>query len=971
MKRTIPLLFALVLFVGKTNAQLLTWTPDFSKDNDNITITMDASKGNQGLLNYTTPADVYVHIGLITSASTSASDWKYAKFTWATTPVAAQATYIGNSKWTYTINNPRTFFNAPAGVPAGETIQKIAILFRNGAGTVVQRNADASDMFIPVYDNTVATRFTVPQFQPTNIRIPEPISKQVGDNIQLTAIANISSTMKLFLNGTEIQTATGVTTISANPVLTTGGNQTIRVDATVGATTKSESFSFFVSTPVNVAPLPAGVRDGINYEAGNTSVVLVLYAPNKTRVSVIGEFPGSNWAEQNSYVMNKTPDGNYWWLRVTGLTAGTEYAFQYLVDGSLKVGDPYAEKILDPNNDNFISSAVYPSLKAYPTGLTTGIVSVLQTNAPGYAWTVNNFARPDKRNLIIYEMLLRDFIEAHDWKTLRDTLNYFQTMGVNAIQLMPVNEFDGNESWGYNPSYFLAPDKYYGPKNRMKEFIDSCHRRGIAVIMDIALNHTTGDNPLAKLYWNSSTNQPAANNPWLNVSATHPYNVFNDFNHESLATRYFTSRVVEHWLQEYKIDGFRFDLSKGFTQNAQCGGSTSNEACISQYHADRVAIWKRYYDTCQLKAAGSYVILEHFAADQEEIELSDYGMMLWGNDTYSFSEASMGWVNTANFDRYLYSSRGWNKPHLVSYMESHDEERMMYRNLNFGNTANSAHNVRDLPVALRRVELCAGFFLAAPGPKMIWQFGEQGYDFSINRCTDGTINNNCRLSNKPIRWDYLTVTGRKRLYDIFSSMNKLRAHPWYKDVFTANNITINRSLNGGAFKTLTLRSATDSSMLCVIGNFDVTAQTSSFTFPSAGTWYDYLGGGTLTSTGAAQSFNLQPGELHVFVNRNLTNAVVTSDTTVTPAGSRFAAQINPNPGMSSSQLEIEVPQTGLVRAEIADISGRKLGTILSQSFTKGKHRIAIGEKISMLPSGIYIVSIRTGTKTIQLKLAIQ
>lgn len=274
---------------------------------------------NQGLLNYATPSDVYVHIGLITSASTSASDWKYAKFTWATTPTAAQATYMGNNKWSYTINNPRTFFNSPTGVPAGETILKIAILFRNGAGTVVQRNTDASDMFIPVYDNTIATRFTVPVFQPTNTD-PEPFTKQVGDNIQLTAIANKSATMKLFLNGTEIQTASGVTTISANPVLTTGSNQTIRVDAIDGATTKSESFSFFVSTPVNVAPLPAGVRDGINYETGNTSAVLVLYAPNKSRISVIGEFPAATLTEQSNYVMNKTPDGNYWWLRITGLT---------------------------------------------------------------------------------------------------------------------------------------------------------------------------------------------------------------------------------------------------------------------------------------------------------------------------------------------------------------------------------------------------------------------------------------------------------------------------------------------------------------------------------------------------------------------------------------------------------------------------------------------------------------------------
>lgn len=970
MKRILTLLCAIVCAAVSATAQLLTWTPDFPKDNDNITITMDASKGNQGLFNYGSTADVYVHIGLITSASTGPTDWKYAKFTWATTPAAAQASYLGNNKWSYTISNPRTFFNAPTGVPAGETILKIAILFRNGAGTAVQRNTDASDMFIPVYDNTIATRFTVPLFQPTSTRIPEPISKQVGDNIQLTAIANISSTMKLFLNGTEIQSAAGVTTVSANPTLTTGGNQTIRVDAIDGSVTKSESFQFFVSTPVTVAPLPPGVRDGINYEAGNTSVVLVLYAPNKTRVSLIGEFPGSNWTEQSSYVMNKTPDGNYWWLRVSGLTPGTEYAFQYLVDGTIKTGDPYSEKILDPNNDGFINSATYPSLKAYPTGLTTGIVSVLQTNAPVYNWTVTNFARPDKRSLVIYEALLRDFVEAHDWKTIRDSLNYFQTMGVNAIQLMPLNEFEGNESWGYNPDYFLAPDKYYGPKNRLKEFIDSCHRRGIAVIMDIALNHTTGENPLAKLYWNSGSNQPAANNPWLNVTATHPYNVFNDFNHESLATRYFSSRVMEHWLQEYKIDGFRFDLSKGFTQNAQCGGSASNEACIYQYHADRVAIWKKYYDTCQLKSPGSYVILEHFAQDNEEIELSDYGMMLWGNDTYNFDEASMGWANTSNFDRYLYSSRGWNKPHLVSYMESHDEERMMYKNLNFGNSSNSTHNVRDLATALKRVELCAGFFLSAPGPKMIWQFGELGYDFSINRCTDGTINNNCRLSNKPIRWDYLTVLGRKRLYDIFSSLNKLRAHPWYKDVFTANNITIARSL-APAFKTLTLRSATDSSMLCVVGNFDVTAQTGTYTFPSAGTWYDYLNGGTFTSTGSAQNFNLQPGEFHIYLNRNLSNAVVTGGGGVTPAGNRFMANLYPNPAAANTVLEIDVPQTGIVTADLYDISGRRMGNLLSRSFSKGKHQVAMDGKISKLPAGIYMLSIRAATQTVQLKLAIQ
>ena len=966
MKKIFTLFLTMFAVSCAVHAQLLTWTPGFAKDNDNMVITVDATKGNQGLNNYASASDVYVHTGVITSASTSATDWRYSKFTWATTPVLAQATSLGNNKWQYTITNIRSFY----AVPPGETILKIAILFRNGTGSTVQRNADASDMYIPVYDNTIATRFTVPLFQPTFIRLPETISKQVGDNIALTAVSNNLSAMKLFLNGTEIQSASSVTTISANPTLTVAGNQTIRVDATEGATTKSESFQFFVASSPNVAPLPSGVRDGINYLTGNTSVVLVLNAPGKTRISVIGEFPGSNWTEQTNYVMNKTPDGNYWWLQINGLTPGTEYGFQYLVDGSLKVGEPYAEKILDPSNDGFITSTTYPSLKPYPTGLTTGIVSIVQTNEPRYTWTINNFSRPDKRNLVIYEMLLRDFLAAHDWVSLKDTLSYFKTLGVNAIQLMPINEFEGNESWGYNPDYFLAPDKYYGPKNKLKEFVDACHIQGIAVIIDIALNHTTGLNPLAALYWNSATNQPAANNPWLNVTAQHPYNVFNDFNHESLRTRYFTSRVIEHWLQEYKLDGFRFDLSKGFTQNTNCGGSTSNESCFAQYDASRIAIWKRYYDTTQLKSPGSYAILEHFAVNNEEIELSDYGMLLWGNANYNFSEASMGWVSTSNFESFLHTARGWSKPHLVSYMESHDEERMMYRNLQFGNSSNSLHNIKDLNTALRRVELCAGFFLTAPGPKMIWQFGELGYDFSINRCTDGTINNNCRLSNKPIRWDYKDVIQRKRLYDIFSSLNKLRFHPWYKDIFTANNINLTRNLIG-AFKTMTIRSATDSSVLCVVGNFDVTAQTGAFTFPVAGTWYNYLNAGTFTATGGVQNITLQPGEFHIYLNRNLVNAVVTPVTNTTTPGNELQAIVYPNPSKGTAVLDISLPQTGKVQVDLLNSMGQKVAAIFSGNLSRGKHRIPLPDKINNLPAGTYLINIQSLNKTTPVKMVIQ
>lgn len=964
MKKTFLLIFSAAFFSMAAKAQLLTWTPDFPKDNDNISITVDASKGNQGLVGYN-PADVYVHTGVITNLSSGPTNWRYVKFNqnFNVPNVALQATSLGSNKWKFDIANIRAYY----GVPAGETILRIAILFRNGAGTVVQRNADASDMYITIYDNTIATRFSVPSFQPLYTPIPEPIVKQVGDNIAITGIANISSNMTLHLDGAPIQSANGVTTISANPVLATAGNHTVRVDATDGAVTRSESFTFFVATAPNVLPLPAGVRDGINYEANTTAATLVLYAPGKNRVSIIGEFPGSNWAEQPAYVMNKTPDGNYWWLRLTGLTAGTEYAFQYLVDGSLKVGEPYAEKILDPFNDPFITAATYPGLRAYPTGLTTGNVSILQTNAPAYNWAVNSFTRPDKRNLVIYELLPRDFVAAHDWKTLKDTLNYFKKLGINAIEIMPFNEFDGNESWGYNPAYFCAPDKYYGPKNSLKEFVDTCHKNGIAVIMDIALNHTTGANPLAALYWNSATNQPANNNPWLNVSATHPYNVFNDFNHESLATRYFSSRVMEYWLQEYKLDGFRFDLSKGFTQNVQCGGSTSDEACIANYHADRVAIWKRYYDSCQLKSPGSYVILEHFAANNEEIELSNYGMMLWGNNTFNFQEGAMGYTANSNFEGYLHTTRGWGNPHLVSYMESHDEERLMYKNTQFGNVSGS-YNVKDLNTGLKRIELSGAFFLTAPGPKMIWQFGELGYDFSINRCPDGTINNNCRTSNKPIRWDYLDIVQRKRVYDVFSSLNKLRFHGWYKDAFIANNITVEKNLSGG-FKWLKVRTATDSSCIVVVGNFDVVPQTLAVSFPVAGTWYDYLNSGTITATGGAQNITLDPGDYRVYLNRNLVNAVVTSDNGPVSGSNALGAKVYPNPAVNTSVLELILPETGKVEVMLTNHLGQNIKTIFSDRLLKGKQRIPLQGQLGNLPGGIYLLKIETTNHIAIVKMA--
>ncbi len=948
------LIFLLVFSAGYS--QLLSWTPDFATDNDNLTITMDATKGNQGLLGYS--GNVYVHVGVITNLSTGPTDWKHVKFTWGSTEAAALATPAGTNKWSYTIINIRSFFN----VPGGEIILKVAILFRTGgcSDCQVQRNSNGSDMYLPVYGNDLYARFNQPLMQPLFIPQPEPINKMVGDPVSIAAVSSISSTINLYLNGLLIQSAANVTSLNYNHTLTDAGSQELIAEAVSGVMVKRDTIHFFAANTPVVMAMPAGMRFGINYEPGDTSVVLAIYAPGKGRVSVIGSFTGSNWMEQLPFQMNKTPDNNGWWIRITGLSPGQEYAFQYLVDGYLKVGEPYAEKILDPWNDNSIPAITYPGLLPYPSQ-TSGVVSVLQTAAPAYNWQVQNFLRPDKRGLVIYELLLRDYLQAHDWKTLRDTISYLKNLGVNAVELLPLNEFEGNISWGYNPDFYLAPDKYYGPKNMLKSFIDSCHKNGIAVIMDIALNHATGLCPLAALYWNNITNQPAVNNPWFNVTATHPFNVFNDFNHESLATNYFFSRVVEHWLNEYRIDGFRFDLSKGFTQF-----NSGNDVNLwSQYDASRVAIWKRYYDTLQLKSPGSYVILEHFAANNEEKELSDYGMMLWGNLSYNFQEASMGYVTTSNFESGVFTVRGWDHPHLVTYMESHDEERMMYKNLNFGN-ASGSYNIKNLATGLKRLEMSAAFLTMIPGPKMIWQFGETGYDYSINYCQDGSINNACRTDPKPIRWDYLQQTARKRLHDVYAALCKLRFHPLYRDGFLTNRISQNLA---GAFKWLKL--TTDTSNLCLVGNFDVNPATASVTFQNSGTWYDYLDGNTFTATGSSQSITLQPGEFHLYLNRNVTNIITTPVSDLNDPANTFRVSVYPNPVMAGTVIEIENKETGRGELRWINEAGQVLISKSLGVLTKGVHKFAVTEtERQKLSAGIFMLQVRVKDRFITKKILI-
>ena len=830
MNLRLTLCSIVTLMAFTLSAQLISTDPIFPTPDGPVTVIFDASQGNAALAGYT--GDVYAHTGLITQDSDTPSDWQYVQGVWGTADPEVLMTSLGDDKYSITFSSIMDFY----GAATDDTIYQMAFVFRNAAGTIVGRDVDGSDIFVNVYAPGLNVAITVPDYNPYLVN--------PGDNVHIEASSTYSDSLYLYINGVEI-IAGEDSNITYDLTAVDPGLSDIVVKAVSGADVMYDTTYFYVLGTVTTEAVPAGMHQGINYIDDNT-VTLVLYAPYKNYVFAIGEH--SDWLLTDETFMKRDPDGATYWITLSGLEPGKEYPYQYFIDGNLTVADPLAEKVLDPWSDGYINDATYPGLIDYPTGKASGIVSVFQTAQPDYVWAVPDFTSPPTEKLVIYELLIRDFIAAHNYATLTDTISYLKTLGVNAIELMPIMEFEGNESWGYNPSFFIAPDKYYGTKEALKIFIDSCHANGIAVILDIAMNHAFGQCPLVQMWWDATANAPALNSPYFNQVPTHDYNVGYDFNHESDATEAFRNIVFTHWITEYHVDGYRFDLSKGYTQTNTLG----NVAAWGAYDASRIAIWENIGSVIWAVNPDAKLILEHFADNSEEETLSNAGFMLWGNMNYNYNQGTMGYGGS-DLNWASYQSRGWDDPHLVTYMESHDEERLMYKNLTYGNTTNPDYNVKNLNIALSREELAGAFLFTIPGPKMLWQFGELGYDYSIEY--------GCRVCNKPIRWDYYSNANRLRIYQVWSELIKL------KTTYPAFSTTNYNMSVAGFGKRINLN---DPDMnVTVLGNFDVNLANISPNFQHAGWWYEYFSGDSLNVSDVLASFTMAPGEYRLYTDVRL------------------------------------------------------------------------------------------------------
>jgi glycosidase len=900
MKYFIAGIFLMFSFILQSQ---VTTDPEFPVPSLPLTVTLNTVGTN--LEGYS--GDIFAHTGV----TIDGTQWQNVIGDWGNNSNQPQLTEIGTDLYELEITPSINDFY---GVSTGDIVTELCFVFRSSDGSM----QTSPDIFINV-------------FSETDLRFVSPDTSFIyspGD-VQINAVALFATEMTLFVNESEIVTQSG-NELDFTYSATVPGINTITISATDGETTVEEDSYFFLRSNNVIEDLPSeDLLDGINYIDDNT-VTLVLYAPFKEFAYVKGSF--NDWEMSLDNQMKQTTDGEKYWITLNGLTAGQEYAYQYIVDGEITIADPYTDKILDPWNDQYIDDETYPDLMEYPSNYATGIVSVFQTAQPDYDWVITDFSKPDNEDLIIYELLIRDFVEGHDYQSLIDTIGYLKNLGINAVELMPVNEFEGNSSWGYNPSFYFAPDKYYGTKNKLKEFIDVCHQNGIAVIMDMVLNHSYGQSPLLQLY--AEGYQPTSENPWYNEDCPHePWCWGSDFNHESQDTKDFIDRVNTYWLTEYKIDGYRFDYTKGFTNNGNTG-----------YDDDRIAILKRMADVIWSVDPEAYIILEHWCDNSEEMNLSDYGMMLWGNTSHEYQEASMGHPGSWDFSWASYQERGWNDPHLVTYMESHDEERLNHKNITWGNSSGE-YDVQDLETALKRVELTAAFFFSIPGPKMLWKFGELGYDYSIfyDMETGETDygNDGVKLSPKPITWEYYDEPKRNSLYHYHRIFAELKND---HEAFSTDNFDLSVS---GYLKEINLFH--ESMDVVVYGNFDVEERTGSPNLSSSSEWYDYY---TQEQYDNSAEFTLAPGEYKI-----LTSVMLELPDLPTDIDMFEQNQISVYPSLVADYITVkDIKQNDQII--IYDMNGKTIQHF--KSFGQSKFNV------SSLSSGLYIIKqlseeeIRTG-----------
>lgn len=688
---------------------------------------------------------------------------------------------------------------------------------------------------------------------------------------------------------------------------------------------------------VVVAPLPAYAKHGVTLPspASNDSVTFRIRVSGKSYILVRIAPAGQSPANAVPIVMRKAPDPANWWVNVK-LAPGT-YEYVYEIENGRQISDPWGR----------YSGAAGSRFTVGPEGLT----------ADNYAWHSEGYQRPPLNKLVIYELNIAEMTGGYfnlaagegTFSHLAQMMPYFDSLGVNGLELMPVTDYQvlgrSGFSWGYDLSSWLALEPAYGTPAEFKALVDSAHAHGIAILLDVVFNHL--NDPAA--LWQMQPDEAA--NPYFKLLGDLRPNedgnlaFFRDVDHWTAETQEIVSTALHMWVDEYRVDGFRYDYTQGI------GWSRTDTTHGVLGWANKIA---RDYN------GAVYQIAEHLPESPALVYYS--GLTGGWHDSFHdelFDEARFRTTALADIDNLVlglgaYASndtpaapnRYANRTEPVNATVTHDEQSLIYEMTHFQGV--------PLAEALVRDRLYATFMFTSLGIPMLWE----GMEMSAPR---GWTSDGEKLSYRPVEFSLLPTTRGQTHFAYYRALVRQRR---LNPALTSGSYEVLRSDVAQKVLAWKMADAGSGSVVTVVANLSGSVRTeTAMPWPGSGTWYDVFDQSTLTVADSVVDTLVLPAyTARVFANRSDSDLGITAvGAPAAPAALPDAyrlAQNYPNPFNSTTVFRVDVPRAGEVVLGVYNILGEEIGRVVAATLQPGRYTFSWDA--GTLPSGVYFYRLSAG-----------
>ncbi|MCB0281273.1 MAG: T9SS type A sorting domain-containing protein [Calditrichae bacterium] len=697
----------------------------------------------------------------------------------------------------------------------------------------------------------------------------------------------------------------------------------------------SDSVTFVVQAKSTVlSPLPEYAEHGVTLPSvsSNDSVTFRLRVPGVNSVALKIAQEGQNPATGDAILMRKDPDSDNWWINLKLSEGGYEYVYQTDLGGSFY--DPWGKWNGTYGSRFYVGSA----------GLT----------ADDYEWHSVDYEKPEPERLIIYEMNVSETGGGYfglsagqaGFYELSQLMAHFDSLGINAIELMPVMDFGSvgtsGFSWGYDLNSYFALEPSYGTPYDFKALVDSAHTHGIAVLLDVVYNHLNDPGPLWMMQPDFSKNPYFKSNDDLRYNEDQLF-FFKDLDHWTDETQEIVYKSLKMWIDEYRIDGFRYDFTQGI------GWDLEEPDYGILGWADKI---DADYD------GKIYQIAEHLPESPALIYYS--GLTGGWHDSYHdevFDEARFKNTTLSDFESKVIDLSAYpgndtpssptkyaNRTEPVNANNNHDEQSLIYEMTNFQGVSMDDAIVRD--------KLYATLMFTSLGIPMLWE----GQEFAESRGWSG-LDGADKLSYRPVQWNLLnTDSGTDHFQYYRSLIHQRRDNPaLYRGELRKLYKYNTEKVMVWGFED----NVTDKKIMCVV-NFSSGSQSiTNVPWLSTGTWYSIF-----DTTAIVIDANPLP-ELSIdgftaLVYSNKPDSIALSIAEPLAVPSEFSLSQNyPNPFNPTTTIEYSINKPSEVEIIIYDLQGRRIQSLLNKKQNAGSY--SVNFTAENLASGIYYYTFKAGS----------